>query len=188
MFKSDLVATRDNACSIWIDLTEFPLPGQKDRDDVGLSDEQLAFARTPILQDEYPNTVTALYYLYCSIRVRNYIPLTFAKVLSARHDYLLLDPAHEEEFELPHIPERDGKDYKTLRPDAVVVSYPITANGERITVHRNLTANLSMVQYRYYRHETSFLILKRLAALCKHHESAVLVTNASIRTMLRIKS
>lgn len=57
-------------------------------------------------------------------------------------------------------------------------------NGERIIVHRNLTTGGVMVQY-CYRDNTALLLLQRLIALTRH-SAAIIVSNASVRSMLNI--
>lgn len=185
MYKTDLVDARGTSCSIWIDLTEYPMLNAAARDDLGLSDAQLDFARRLVLDEYHPGVYTTLFYRYCSMRVENHIPKTFAKVVSARIPYAVMEPTIEDYFDLPILINFDTFPYRTIIPVTRVVSYPQNiSTDERIIVHRNLTKNLHMVQYRY-RRDLSYHLLKRLEHLSRHSES-VLVTNHTIRKMLRI--
>jgi hypothetical protein len=185
MYKTDLVDARGPACSIWLDLTEYPMPGQSALADLGLSDEQLTFARALVLDGQYPNTYTTLYYLYCSIRVPLYIPKNFAKVISAGYAHQAMDLGVEEAFELSPLPVFDTRAYRTLPPDAVVVSLSRDdPSGERVIVHRSLTAARHLVQYRT-RGNAAYPLIKRLAAL-QRHSDAFLVTNTTTRAMLNL--
>ena len=185
MYKTDLVDARGTSCSIWIDLTEYPMPNEVARDDLGLSNAQLDFARTLVVNAYYPGTYTTLFYRYCSMRVENHIPKTFAKIVSTRLPYIVMEPQYENYFDLPVLKNFDTFPYRTIKPVARVVSYPHNSStDERIVVHRNLAIGRYMVQYQY-RNDLSYHLLKRLERLCRHSES-VLVTNATIRQMLCI--
>lgn len=188
MYKTDLVDARGTSPSIWVDLKKYPTPRDSAYDALGLSEDQLTFIRSLVLTDEsYLDTYTTLYYRYCSMRVKRYIPRTFAKVIASRYPYMVMEPVVEEMFDLPVLKNFDTRPYRTITPDSVVVSFPREdISGERIIVHRGLTTSYHLVQYRY-RQDVSYPLLKRLESLCRNSDS-ILVTNTTLREMLRIKS
>lgn len=185
MMTVDLDITRGLTASIWIDLMDYAFPENGDIRGMGLSDEQLKFARTEVLADQYLNTYTTLFYKYCSMRIPQYVPKTFAKVVSAKYPYTVMELDCENAFDLPPIKQFDARSHIPLMPDAVVVSFPVNLdNHERVIVHRNLTNNIRMVQYRSAR-ENAFVLFQRFGKLQQPHQS-IMVTNQSIRTILKI--
>jgi len=187
MFKTDLVATKNQSCSLWIDLTDYPMRSEGTISDLGLSEEQLIFATANIITDKYDNTVTTLFYKFCSMRIVNFVPKTFAKVLTAKYPYVAMEPQHEDVFDLPMLSVFDVFSYRTLLPTAVVVEFSqMQPRGERITVYRNLTNGKRMVQYRT-RGDVAFPLFQRLELLGRHSDS-VLITNSTLRDMLDIQS
>jgi hypothetical protein len=186
MFKINLDATKVPACSIWIDLMKFPMPHTTDMilSDLGLSEEQLSFARDNVVSSSN-SRYTTLFYRYCSMRIINYIPKTFAKVISGGYDYIAMTLDVENLFDLPVLPKLDVYTYRTLLPDAVVVSFSQELHlGERIVVHRNLNNDQRMVQY-CTRGDRAYPLFNRLMLL-KQHSDAILITNDTIREVLRI--
>ena len=185
MVTVDLDTARGLTASIWIDLMDYAFPANGDIGGMGLSEEQLKFARTEVMADQYLNTYTTLFYRYCSMRIPQYIPKTFAKVVSAKYPYTTMELTYEDAFDLPPVKQFDARSHIPLTPDAVVVSFPVNLdNHERVIVHRNLTNNKRMVQYRSAR-ESAFVLFQRFGKLQQPQQSIV-VTNQSIRTMLKI--
>ena len=185
MYHTDLKDDRGTCCSIWIDLTKFPMPGESGQTDLGVSAEQLEFARMPILGDHHPGTYTTIYYPHYSFRFFRQIPKTLIAGAAAGHNFRTLADTIEDAFDLPEEPNFDTRPFHRIPQSAVVVSYPNdTTLGDRSIVHRNPGAGRYMLQFRS-NGDLAYPLFRRLDLLRKHSD-AILVTNATTRTVLRI--
>ena len=184
MYKMKFTDTGGATCSAWIDLLKFPVPETKITEVLGISKEQLTFARAMVLSGEYPGTYTTLYYTHCSVRVYRYIPMTFSQVLRYGCSYQVMELGEEEFYPKTTQNNVDIKLCKITDPDMVITTYLVDneITGERISVHRGITIPANLLQYRY-KGDISYPFMKRIELLITCSEDFI-VSNTTIRDVL----
>ena len=172
MFTIDTDPTRGKHCSIFIDLARFKIPEDRIKNDLGLCEDQLTFARRfNVGQNTIDNRlVSSLYYHFGCYRVVGRAVASTATIKTNSLPCWKLPLSVEDATFVGGSPITSLDDHVGIPPKLVLISMRTiiqTGYGEEyIFIHRDFNNKRSHLQYMYPGHH-DLSLMARIKSLSK---------------------
>lgn len=190
MFGLDLGQDRPyRGCNITINLGSYVVPTDHDVCQVlGITEDQLDFARRPRLPDKIDGTYTSMYYHFGCIRVSDHVIASPASIRRLSIPWQQVSLKEEDLIEPLHVHQNRVEEVRSIPPKGVVTTMTImrtiqNLGTEYIQVHHCEQRNTKILQYKYGAND-AFPLLNRVQHLMAHSDSSFSVGNIRLRDVL----